>query len=131
MDTSSLKPEALLERAVQGAHETVDRLAEAATPAVEQISAAVDDLGSAMNAQADEALALQQQWTGALRDAVREHPIAAVLTAAAVGVLLGNTTAPAVRGPWVMRRSPSSQPAPSPISCGDCSRIARDSAPCS
>ena len=89
MDASSLKPDALLERAVQGAHETVDRLAEAAAPAVEQLTAAVEGAGEVLSGQADDALALQREWTAALRDAVREHPIAAVLTAAAVGVLLG------------------------------------------
>lgn len=89
MDASTLKPEALLDRAVQGAHETVDRLAESAAPAVERLSAGLDQAGSVLNERADEISALQREWTAALRDAVREHPIAAVLTAAAVGVLLG------------------------------------------
>ena len=89
MDASTLKPEALLERAVQGAHETVDRLAESATPAVEQLSAGMDQASAAISEHAEEISALQREWTAALREAVREHPIAAVLTAAAVGVLLG------------------------------------------
>ena len=91
MDTSNpaINPNALLERAVEGAHATVDRLAEAVTPAVEQLTQAVDSAGDALNAKAVDARALQEEWTAALRDAVRDHPIAAVLTAAAVGVLVG------------------------------------------
>lgn len=89
MDASSLKPDAMLERAVQGAHETVDRLAEAAAPTAEQLTAAIEGAGAELNAQADDVLALQREWSDALRLAVREHPIAAVLGAAAVGVLLG------------------------------------------
>lgn len=94
MDTSSFNPAARIdpttgfENVVQDVHDTVDKLAEAAAPAVEQLSAAVEGAGSALNAQVDEALALQREWTDALRAAVREHPIAAVLTAAAVGVLV-------------------------------------------
>ena len=84
----AINPNALLERAVQGAHDTVDRLAEAVTPTVEQLTSAVDGAGDALNAQAADALALQREWTAALREAVRVHPIAAVLTAAAVGVLV-------------------------------------------
>lgn len=93
MDTSNPpinpNPNAMLERAVEGAHATVDRLAEAVTPAVEHLSAAVDSAGAALNAQAVDAMALQREWAAALRDAVRDHPIAAVLAAAAVGVLVG------------------------------------------
>ena len=89
MDTSTFKPDDLLERAVQGAHETVDRLAESATPAVEQLSAGIEQAGEAISEHANELSALQREWTAALRESVRDHPIAAVLTAAAVGVLLG------------------------------------------
>jgi len=91
MDTSNpaINPNALLERAVQGAHETVDQLAEAVTPAVEHLTAAVEGAGDALNEKAIDAMALQREWAAALRDAVRDHPIAAVLTAAAVGVLVG------------------------------------------
>ena len=91
MDTSNptLNPNVLLGRAVQGAHETVDRLAEAVTPAVEHLTVAIDDAGEALSEKASDALALQQEWTAALRDAVRDHPIAAVLAAAAVGLLVG------------------------------------------
>lgn len=91
MDTSNptTNPNAMLERAVEGAHATVDRLAEAVTPAVEQLTAAVDNAGEALSAKAVDARALQEEWTAALRDAVRDHPIAAVLAAAAIGVLVG------------------------------------------
>lgn len=94
MDTSNpainpaINPNVLLERAVQGAHETVDRLAESVTPAVEQLTEAVGSAGDALNARAVDAMALQREWTDALRVVVRDHPIAAVLTAAAVGVLV-------------------------------------------
>jgi len=90
MDTSNpnINPNALLERAVQGAHETVDRLAESVAPTVDHLTSAVEDAGDALNAKAVDVMALQREWTAALRDAVRDHPIAAVLTAAAVGVLV-------------------------------------------
>lgn len=71
----------LLNRVVQGAHETIDRLAETAAPHVERLEQNLGGASDKLHEQADE-------WTDTLRTTVREHPLAAVGAALALGMLV-------------------------------------------
>lgn len=63
-----------IDRAVQGAHKAVDRLADSAAPTVRHLAQTGD------------------AWTASCRATVREQPLMALLTAFAVGALLGRIT---------------------------------------
>ena len=79
-------------RVVQGAHETIDRLAESAAPHVHKLQESVASAGDQLHLRADQARELRDEWAESLRCTVREHPLAAVATAVAVGVLLARAT---------------------------------------
>lgn len=70
-----------IRRATQGAHDTIDRVAEMAAPHVRAFERQVDEVGQAFNDHGEE-------WIGQARQAVRDHPIAAVASALAVGLLI-------------------------------------------
>jgi ElaB/YqjD/DUF883 family membrane-anchored ribosome-binding protein len=84
-DRELSKPKAsgadLLNRVVQGAHQTIDRLAETAAPHVDRLEHGMGSAGEGLHQRADE-------WTDGLRTTVREHPLAAVGAALALGVLV-------------------------------------------
>ena len=77
-----------LGRVVQSAHSAIDRLAESATPAVQRVQDGVQAAGDTLSQKAADARELGDEWAESLRSTVREHPIAAVATALAVGVLV-------------------------------------------
>jgi ElaB/YqjD/DUF883 family membrane-anchored ribosome-binding protein len=78
----------VLGRVVQGAHDAIDRMAETAAPAVQRLQDGVQAAGETLSQRADDARALRDEWAESLRSTVREHPLAAVATALAVGVLV-------------------------------------------
>jgi len=78
---------------VQGAHEAVDRIADKAIPAVERLRGTYNDAAESLKERADQAIDLKDEWTESLRTAIREHPIAAVGTALALGVIIARLTA--------------------------------------
>lgn len=63
-----------LDKAVQGAHNTVDRIADSTVPTVRHLAQTGD------------------AWTASARATVREQPLIAVLAAFAVGALVGRIT---------------------------------------
>lgn len=75
----------MLQRVVQGAHQTIDRLADSAAPHVQRFSEGLDQKSGQVRDMSDE-------WTESLRSTVRENPIAAVATALAVGMLISRLT---------------------------------------
>jgi len=79
-------------RVVQGAHETIDRLAESAAPHVHKLQDSVAAASDQLHHRADRALEVGDEWTESLRCMVRDHPLAAVATAVAVGMLLARAT---------------------------------------
>ena len=83
----------VMRRVVQGAHEAVDRIADKAIPAVERLRGTYNDAAESLKQRADHAIDLKDEWTESLRTAIREHPIAAVGTALAIGVILARLTA--------------------------------------
>lgn len=82
----------LVSRAAQGAHETVDRLAEKAAPAVQKLESTVTHANEALHHQMERARELGDEWTDNLRGTVRESPLASVGVAFALGLLLARLT---------------------------------------
>lgn len=78
----------LLERVVQGAHQTIDRLAEAVSPHVQRMQSGVSTAGESLTARREELRETTDEWADSLRETVRENPLAAVATAVAVGIIV-------------------------------------------
>jgi ElaB/YqjD/DUF883 family membrane-anchored ribosome-binding protein len=92
IDQAAAAERDVMRRVVQGAHEAVDRIADKAIPAVERLRGSYNDAADSLRHKADQAADLKDEWTESLRSAVREHPIAAIGTALALGVLLAKLT---------------------------------------
>jgi ElaB/YqjD/DUF883 family membrane-anchored ribosome-binding protein len=78
----------LMNRVVQGAHQTIDHLAGQAAPHVqrfEQKLAGADDM---LHERADQLRAMSDGYVRSLREGVRENPLAAVGVALVLGLLL-------------------------------------------
>jgi hypothetical protein len=75
-DSEKIAPVAAdaIDKAVQGAHKAVDRIADSAAPTVRHLAQTSD------------------AWTTSLRGSVREQPLLALLAAFAVGALVGRIT---------------------------------------
>ena len=78
----------LTDRMAQGAHHTIDRLAESAAPHVERLQGAVSDASLRLKNQARQVREVGDEWADELRVTVRRNPLAAVVTALAVGALI-------------------------------------------
>lgn len=78
-----------LDRVVQGAHDALDRAAERARPAVDKLRGTLGGSGeSLLGDRAEEWKAMQEQYLTQFRGFVRDHPVATVAGALAVGMLL-------------------------------------------
>jgi ElaB/YqjD/DUF883 family membrane-anchored ribosome-binding protein len=84
--TDAGKP--LLDSVVRGVHDTVDRVAATAAPAVDKLVGGVNNASDAAQQRAREVSELGQEWAETLRVTVREHPLASLAVALAVGVLI-------------------------------------------
>jgi ElaB/YqjD/DUF883 family membrane-anchored ribosome-binding protein len=78
----------LLTRVVKGAHETIDQIAERATPPLEQLAQGLSQTGEALHDKAEQWRTTGDEWAESLRGSVREHPLAALAAALAVGVVI-------------------------------------------
>ncbi len=79
----------LLEPLVQGAHAGIDRLAETAAPHVRRLQDGVSAATDTLRQTTDEIRQTGEVWTEELRITVREHPLASIAVATAVGWLIG------------------------------------------
>ncbi len=99
-DTSMLMPadkpasaaDELLKRTVQGAHTTIDRLADRVAPTVRQVGESVASAEDALQAKADQIRETRDEWSESLRAAVRKNPLACLAGAFAVGALIARLT---------------------------------------
>lgn len=82
----------LLGRVVQGAHNTIDRLAETAEPHVQRIQEEVSSATDAVQSRASQLRETGDEWTESLRTTVRDNPLAALAAALAVGMLVSHLT---------------------------------------
>jgi ElaB/YqjD/DUF883 family membrane-anchored ribosome-binding protein len=83
---SSAQP--LIDSVVRSAHDTVDRVAAKAAPAVERLVGGAHGASDAVRQRAREAGDLGHEWADSLRATVRDHPLASIAIALAVGVLV-------------------------------------------
>lgn len=82
----------LLKQAVQGAHNTLDRLAEGAEPAVRQLGHSVSAAAGAVQAKTDQLRHLRHEWVDSARSTVRDNPLLAIAAALAVGAVIARIT---------------------------------------
>jgi hypothetical protein len=78
----------VIDRVVRGAHDTIDRLAESATPQVQRLEAGVNDANGALHAKADQMRGMGEAWTASVRGTVRDKPLSAVAAALVIGALV-------------------------------------------
>jgi ElaB/YqjD/DUF883 family membrane-anchored ribosome-binding protein len=83
------RAEQLVDRAAQGAHQTVDQLAERAKPQLQRVEQGLEQGNEMLHRGAEQARELADEWTTSLRVTVRQHPLTAVATALLCGLLLG------------------------------------------
>lgn len=85
--SSSATPD-LMDRVVRGAHETVDKLADKAKPQLQRLQEGAGSASESLHARVDQAREMGDEWAESLRATVREHPLAAVGTALALGLII-------------------------------------------
>lgn len=78
----------LLKHAVQGAHDTIDRLADRAAPAVQQLADGVAAAEEALRARSSQLRHTRDEWVEGARTTVRGNPLASVAAALALGVVI-------------------------------------------
>lgn len=74
-------------RVVQGAHDTIDRLADSASPQLQRLQDGMSSASDAVQTRAGALRATGDAWAESLRSTVRENPLAALAAAWAVGML--------------------------------------------
>lgn len=79
----------LVDRVAQGAHDTIDRVAESAAPHLQRLQQGLSEANQTLHERADQARQRGGEWRDELRGTVRQHPVAAVAAALAVGALIG------------------------------------------
>jgi len=82
----------LLKTAVQGAHDTLDRLADSAAPAVRQLGDSVAAAGATLQAKTGQLREKREEWAEGVRGRVRSRPLAAVAVALAIGAVIARVT---------------------------------------
>jgi ElaB/YqjD/DUF883 family membrane-anchored ribosome-binding protein len=79
----------MLNHAVKGAHDTIDRFADAATPAAQHLGERVAAAEDALHTKTDQLRETKDQWVGGVRDTVRKNPLACLAGAVALGAVIG------------------------------------------
>lgn len=78
----------MLHNMAQGAHQTIDRLAEQVTPHVQRLQENMAGATEMLDERADQIREMTDEWIETLRATVRENPLAAVGAALALGLLV-------------------------------------------
>ena len=82
----------LLNRAVQGAHSTIDRVAGSAAPVARQLGEGVAAAEGAVLARTAQLRDSRDEWVENVRTTVRSNPLAAIAAAVALGALIARLT---------------------------------------
>ena len=82
----------LLDNTVQGAHDTIDRIAEGAAPVVQQLGESVSVAQAAMHANAAQLRETRDEWVEGVRCTVRNNPLVSVAAVFALGLLFARIT---------------------------------------
>lgn len=83
---------ALLNHAVQGAHDTIDRLAGSAAPVARQLGEGVSAAEDALHVKTDQLRLARDEWIESMRTTVRSKPLVSVAAALALGAVIGRIT---------------------------------------
>ena len=78
----------LVTNVVEGAHQTIDRLADQAMPHVQRLKENVASATEMLDERADQIREMTDEWMETLRCTVREHPLAALGAALALGLVV-------------------------------------------
>lgn len=92
---SELPPPAavgMLKHATQGAHDTIDRLAESATPAVRKLGDSVSAAADTLQLKTSQLRHTRDAWAEGARTTVRNKPLAAVAAALVLGAVIARLT---------------------------------------
>ena len=82
----------LTDRLAQGAHHTIDRLVETATPQIERMEGVLAGATVHLKEQARHLREKGDEWTDDLRVTVRRNPLSSVVAAMAIGALIARIT---------------------------------------
>ena len=82
----------LLRKAVEGAHDTIDRLAESAAPAVQQLGEGVAAAAQTLEAKTGQLRSTRDEWVESARTTVRRNPLVAIAAAFALGAVVARIT---------------------------------------
>jgi hypothetical protein len=82
----------LLNHAVQGAHNTIDRLADSAAPVARHLSERASAAEDALHAKSGQLRETRDEWMGNMRTTVRSHPLAWIAAAVALGAAVARIT---------------------------------------
>jgi hypothetical protein len=82
----------LLKTAVQGAHATIDRLADTAAPAVRKLGDGVTAAETALHEKGARLRVKRDEWTDGVRTTVRANPLTSVAAALAFGIVIARIT---------------------------------------
>ena len=83
---------ARLNRGVQGAHDTVDQIAEKARPAAQQLGENISAAQDALEAKTDQLRTTTDEWVDGVRTSVRRNPLVYIAAAAALGAVIARIT---------------------------------------
>ena len=89
---AALHQQPLTDRMAQGAHHTIDRLAESAAPHIERVEGALAGVTEHLKVQAKQVREKGDEWADDLRATVRRNPLSALVAAVAVGALIARIT---------------------------------------
>ena len=87
-DGRSLNAPAMLHHVAQGAHQTIDRLAEQVTPQLQRLQENMASATESLDERADQLRLMSDEWMATLRSTVRENPLGAVAAALVLGMLV-------------------------------------------
>ena len=88
----------LLKNVVQGAHHSLDRLADRAAPAVRKLSESVSAANATLHAKRDEWRETGDVWVEDMRTSVRSKPLLSVAAALALGAVIAVIARPSRTG---------------------------------
>lgn len=89
---AAMHQQPLTDRMAQGAHHTIDRLAETAAPHIERMEGVLAGATAQLKDQARHAREKGDAWADDLRTTVRRNPLSAVVASMAIGALIARIT---------------------------------------
>ncbi len=82
----------VLKQAAQVAHDTINRMADSAAPAVQKLGESVAAAQDALQAKADQLRETRDEWVEGARTTVRSNPLVSVVGAFALGFVIARIT---------------------------------------